>query len=141
MALQSFLLGLLSLVLAAAAGAAPVTIAPQGPLPTLLVEALKGVFLVASVVAGVLAKAIFDNWSLRSLNSARRKVVTGTWTGTAANLAVADDEPLVMQFDITFYLTAGRKIIKGTAQFHRDRDYEVTLKGGFYSDRYLKIEY
>jgi hypothetical protein len=62
--------------------------------------------------------------------------------GTAANLPVADDQPLTMSFDITFHFKAGWKVIKGKALFHRaDRNYEVTIKGGFYGDRYLKIEY
>jgi hypothetical protein len=141
MALQSFLLGIFSLLLAVAASATPTAVAPQGQLPTYIVEVIRGVFLVIAAIGAVFAKEIYDTRSLTSLSSARRKAIAGTWTGTAANLPVAGDEPLTMKFDITFYFTAGWKVIKGKALFHRDRDYEVTLKGGFYGDRHLKIEY
>jgi hypothetical protein len=141
MALQSLLLGAFSLLIAIAASAAPTAVAPQAQLPTLVVEIIRGVFLVIAAIGAVFAKEIYDTRSLTSLSSARRKAVTGTWTGTAANLPVPDDQPLMMKFDITFHFTARRKVIKGKAVFHRDRDYEVTLRGGFYGDRHLKIEY
>lgn len=142
MVFQSLLLGALSLLLAVAASAAPTAIAPQTQSSTLIVEVIRGVSIIIAAIGAVIAKEIYDTRSLTKLSSARRKAVAGAWKGTAANLPVADDQPLTMSFDITFHFKVGWKVIKGNALFHRaDRDYEVTIKGGFYGDRHLKIEY
>jgi len=141
MTTNAILLGLFSILLAIAGSATPSVVNPQGHFETIFAAIIQGFFIVVAAIVAVIAKEMYANRSLKSLSSARRKAVTGTWEGSASNLSVAGDEPVTMEFTITFHLTAGRKKIKGTAAFHRDRDYEVDIKGGFHSESYLKLEY
>ena len=141
MTLEAVLLGAFSIFLAVAASATPSPISSQGQSSTILIEIIRGLTVIVAAVLAVIAKELYDTRSLRSLSSARRKTVTGAWEGTAANLSVAGDEPIPMQFTITFHLTARRKTVKGDATFRHDGDYVVDVKGGFHNEHYLKLEY
>lgn len=145
MTLDEILLGAFSAFLALAANATPSLIAPQTQTSTIFTEIARNLTViiaaVAAAVAAMIAKERYNVRSLKSLSSERRKAVTGTWQGTAANLSVAGDEPLPMEFNIIFHLTARRKTVKGYAIFQHDGDYTVDVKGGFHSESYLKLEY
>jgi|SRR5262245_3883744 len=106
-----------------------------------IIAILGAVCTLASPIIALLVKEKRQNRLLETITSSRRKAIEGNWKITCIQEIKGEGVP--DGFTGTLSFEAGQKIVKGKIAYeHYKRGPAVlNLKGGFYNDRFLKLEY
>lgn len=96
--------------------------------------------LVSPVIALVIKEQL-DKRPLMKLSPNRRKALEGTWSATVSQELRATNTPEIWSARIQ--VNVSRKTVSGRFTFDHPKRGTTTLlmKGGFYNERFLKMEY
>lgn len=91
-------------------------------------------------IGALTVKKIWDNKNISSISSARKKAISRTWDGSFIHDPNTKENKAV---PVQFSLSSQGKIVKGTARYNDSTlgETEVMLRGGFYSDSLLKLDF
>lgn len=102
---------------------------------------IAGIATILASVITLLLKEYFDRRKARYEKVADkiRDAVYGKWKGSFEQ--TLESQPINIEMDIELKVSSSGSIT-GKAKFpFRDETWEVSIKGGFYSERFLKLDY
>ena len=103
--------------------------------------------IITAIIGPLLTYFIIDwhqNRHLKIIRAGRRKALDGNWQGSVHQEVGPDRNPIDAK--LYYSITASRKVVRGEGTYltrwqDRDRVLKFTASGGFFHDRFLKIDY
>jgi hypothetical protein len=108
---------------------------------SIIIAILGAVCTLASPIIALLIKEKRQNRLLQTITSSCRKAIEGNWKLTCIHEIKGEGIPDGFTGVLSF--EAGQKIVKGKIAYenYKRGPTVLKLKGGFYNDRFLKLEY